>query len=182
MALRSSHYAGAMDPNAFHLVVAAVLTVVCVIITALIWKRAQVKTVFWWIGLSMVPMAVYLLGLAPSVVGAYDTLRLWWGTLTLTPVVWVGVVLAGLAAFLMFGSRLIPSESRKDRRAAAKASAKGAQQAPAASPRPGISPRPAQTPGATAPQQPSPGARKAGAGGDEEFDEIAELLRKRGIN
>ena len=60
-----------MDPNVLHLVVAAVLTVVFVVITALVWSRAQVKTVFWWIGLSLLPMGLYLLGLAPAVVGAY---------------------------------------------------------------------------------------------------------------
>ena len=46
-----------MDPNVLHLVVAGALTVVFVIITALVWKRAQVKTVFWWIGLTLLPAA-----------------------------------------------------------------------------------------------------------------------------
>ena len=46
-----------MDPNVLHLVVAGALTLVFVVITALLWSRAQVKTVFWWIGFTLVPMA-----------------------------------------------------------------------------------------------------------------------------
>ncbi|MFP5415884.1 MAG: hypothetical protein ACLGHZ_03250 [Actinomycetes bacterium] len=168
-----------MDPNVLHLVVAGALTVVFVIITALVWKRAQVKTVFWWIGLTLVPLAIYLAGLAPLAVGAYESLRLWWLSLAFTPVVWVGLVMGGLAALLMLGSRLIPSESYRDRRAAAKASGpKGAvaKQTPAAE-RPAVASKSSANP----PQQPAPKGKQA-AGGDAEMDEIAELLRKRGIN
>lgn len=168
-----------MDPNVLHLAVAAGLTVVCVVITALIWKRAQVKTVFWWIGLSLVPVAIYLAGLAPAVVGAYETLRLWWGTLTFTPVVWTGLILGGIAAFLIVGSRLIPSESYADRRAERKAAAKAVKSAPAASPKP---PRKAVTPAPSPQPGPSPKAPTSAASGDDDFDDIADILRQRGIN
>ena len=57
-----------MDPNIIHLLIAGVATVVCVVVTALIWRRAQVKTVFWWIGLTLLPMAVYLAGLPQDVI------------------------------------------------------------------------------------------------------------------
>lgn len=169
-----------MDPNVLHLVVAGVLTLVFVVITALIWSRAQVKTVFWWIGLTLVHMAIYLLGLAPAVVGAYETLRDWAYGLQLTPVVWVGIVLAGLATLLTFGSRLIPSESYRDRRAAlkekkAKAVTSGSTGRGAAA-----GSRPAS--GATASPTPRPAAKPAASSGDADMDEIAELLRKRGIN
>lgn len=173
------------DPSLTHLIVAAVLTVVSVVITALIWKRAQVKTVFWWIGASLVPMAVYLVGLAPATVGAYDTLRQWWGTLTFSPIVITGFVLAGLATMLIAGSRLIPSESYRDRRAALKAKASTDTGRPAASggrPTPAVAgSRPSATPTA-APGRPAAPAQPASGTGDAEMDEIAELLRKRGIN
>lgn len=167
-----------MDPNVLHLVVAGVLTLVFVVITALVWSRAQVKTVFWWIGLTLVPMAVYLLGLAPAVVGAIETLNRWALALEFTPIVWVGIALGGLATLLMLGSRLIPSESYRDRRAARKEKKKQATQ-PAPS-RPAVSGRPAPA----SPQPAASGAAKAPAkgSGDAEMDEIAELLRKRGIN
>lgn len=163
-----------MDPNVLHLLIAAVLTIVFVTITALIWTRAQVKTVFWWIGLSCLPLAVYLAGLVPALVGAYTTLRLWWGTLAFTPAVWVGLVLGGIGLFLIVGSRLIPSESRKARkeaRASAKPAPKqagGRPTAPNSAPAVGAGPATTQRPPTTQ--------------GDEDFDEIAEILRKRGIN
>ncbi|MBB1496298.1 hypothetical protein J4N02_09810 [Propioniciclava sp. MC1595] len=173
-----------MDPNVLHLVVAAVLTVVFVVITALVWSRAQVKTVFWWIGLSLLPMGLYLLGLAPAVVGAYETLRDWAYALQLTPVAWVGIALAGLSALLMLGSRLIPSESYRDRRAAQKE--KKAKAAASGSARPQVGSGTPSRPAAQAPaprpaSQPRPAASK-GTSGDAEMDEITELLRKRGIN
>lgn len=166
-----------MDPNVLHLAIAAGLTVICVVITALIWRRAQVKTVFWWIGLTLVPLAIYLAGLAPAVDGAYSTLRYWWGTLTFTPVVWTGLVLGGLALLLLVGSRLIPSESYADRRAERKAAAKAAKNPPAAK----GSARPAVTPKASA-KPAAPPATATPPAGDDDFDEIADILRQRGIN
>lgn len=166
-----------MDSNLIHLIIAGVATVACVIVTALAWKRAQVKTVFWWIGLTLVPMAIYLAGLGGAAEGAARTLYGWWNALDFTPMEWVGLVLGGLSVLLMLGSRLIPSESAKDRRELAKAerqAAKAERGKPAAS----IAPRTT----AAAPQpQPQPGTAAA-PGADNEFDEISELLRKRGIN
>ena len=169
-----------MDPNVLHLVVAGVLTLVFVVITALIWSRAQVKTVFWWIGLSLLPLGVYLVGLGPAVEGAWLTLRDWAYALQFTPMVWVGVVLAGLSALLMLGSRLIPSESRKDRRAAARAGREKAK-VPGGD-RPAVAARPASSAPTSAPVRPAAAPKAQAAGNDAEFDEIAELLRKRGIN
>lgn len=175
-----------MDQNVLHLVVAGVLTLVFVVVTALIWSRAQVKTVFWWIGLTLLPMAIYLLGLAPAAVGAWETLRDWAAATERTPVVWVGIALAGLSALLMLGSRLIPSESHRDRRAALKEKKAKAAAAGTGSPAPGSARggRPAVGTGSTpAPRadRPAPKASRADSG-DAEMDEIAELLRKRGIN
>lgn len=166
-----------MDPNVLHLIIAAALTVLGVVITALIWKSAQVKTVFWWIGMTMIPMAVYLAGLGPAVVGAITTMRLWWGTLTFTPIVWVALVMGGLGSLLVVGSRLIPSESRADRKAlkastSGKTANEGGRPAPkAAAPRSAAITAPGQQPG-----------RPTAPTADSDFDEIADLLRKRGIN
>lgn len=177
-----------MDPNVLHLAVAVGLTLVLVVVTALIWSKAQVKTVFWWIGLTLLPLGLYLLGLAPALVGAYETLWAWWTSLSFTPVIWVGLVLAGLSALLMLGSRLIPSESRADRRAARQARSAAAV-APAG--RPASTGRP-MTAGdgrgaATAPQvtkgNPPASRRPAGQGtpSDVSDDEITQILKRRGI-
>lgn len=171
-----------MDSNLIHLTIAGVATVVCVIITALIWKRAQVKTVFWWIGLSLLPMAIYLAGLGSAAEGAARTLYAWWNGLQFTPIEWVGLVLAGLGTLFLVGSRLIPSESAKDRRELAKADRRARKAAPGAPAAPGaaVEQRPAAPARPAAPG--TPPAQGGGAGGDAELDEISELLRKRGIN
>lgn len=169
-----------MDPNVLHLVVAVALTLLFVVVTALIWSRAQVKTVFWWIGLALLPLGLYFLGLAPQVEGAVQTLTDWWNSLTFTPFQWAGIVLAGLSLLLIVGSRLIPSESRADRRAAREA--KAAKSAPPSRP-----PAPVKRPPA-APQVTSGGAPAAKAGpqgpstpSDFNDDEITQILKRRGI-
>lgn len=163
-----------MDPNIIHLIVAGGLTLVCVVVTALIWRSAQVKTVFWWIGLCLLPMGLYLLGLGPAAAGAYQTLTTWAASLEFTPLVWTGTALAGLSALLIVGSRLIPSESLADRRASNKdAAATTASKKPAAGPAPS---RPAVA------AKPTAAAPPSGAAPDGDFDDIAELLRKRGIS
>ena len=171
-----------MDSNLIHLIIAGVATVACVVVTALVWKRAQVKTVFWWIGLTLVPMAIYLAGLGGAAEGAARTLYGWWNALDFTPMEWVGLVLGGLSVLLMLGSRLIPSESAKDRREAAKAERQAAK-VERGKPAAGLAPRAAAPAPQTQAQPPSSAPAKAApAGADNEFDEISELLRKRGIN
>lgn len=173
-----------MDPNVLNLAVAVAMTLAFVVVTALIWSRAQVKTVFWWIGLTLLPMGLYLLGLAPAVVGAYETLREWWGMLTFTPVVWVGIVLAGLSGLLMLGSRLIPSESRADRRASREAkAAKNTPAAPAGRPpAPAVDrTRPAAPPQVTSGRPPVQRPSSQATPSDANDDEITQILKRRGI-
>ncbi|RXW32187.1 hypothetical protein C1706_09140 [Propioniciclava flava] len=121
-------------------------------------------------------MAIYLAGLGSAAEGAARSLYAWWNGLQFTPIQWVGLVLGGIGALLLVGSRLIPSESAKDRRAAAKAEKQAASNGHPASP--GL---PATSTSAPA-SRPAPAAAPPAAGGESEFDEISELLRKRGIN
>lgn len=157
-----------MDPNLLALAICSGLTLVGIMITALIWTHAKVKTVVWWFGFSLIPIAVYLLGLIPQTIGAYETLRLWYGTLTFTPIVWTGIALGGLGVFLMLVSRLIPAKPRKKKDAPALRPTGGL---PAAS-----TPRPAVAPPAT---QPMPAQSQATPADD--MDEITQILKRRGI-
>ena len=162
-----------MDPNLLHLVVAGGLTLVGIVITAIIWRAAKVRTVLWWLGLSLLPIAVHLLGLSPQVVGAYETLRAGYAVVSLTPVVWVGIVLAALGVLLMLVSRFVPPRPR--RQPAAPASPPPTS--PAA-PTPAVSARTDSRPAAPQPRrtsasQPTPA--------DSDLDEVTEILRRRGI-
>lgn len=161
-----------MDPNLLAPLVAGGLTFIGIVITALIWRAAKVRTVMWWLGFSLLPIAVYLLGLAPQVVGAYDTLVAWYRDLTVTPLVWVGAGLGALGVLLMLVSRVVPARPRKTADAAASGPAavtRGGAPGPAAA-------RPAavqSAPQRTAASQPTPP--------DADLDEITEILRRRGI-
>ncbi|MDN5571112.1 MAG: hypothetical protein L0G22_07670, partial [Propionibacteriaceae bacterium] len=165
-----------MDSAVLHIVVTVVLTLVFAVITALIWRRAQVKTVFWWIGLTLLPAGLYFLGLAPAIEGAVTTLSDWAMGVQFTPAVWAGIVLAGLSALLLLGSRLIPSESAADRRAARKEAAK---QPRTASGRPAATTSGRRTPAVSSgassasTSQPAAGTQTTAqaAGSDAEFDE-----------
>lgn len=161
-----------MDPHLIHLIVAIVATVASGVVTAFIWKRAQVKTVFWWIGLTLLPAGIYLSGLGDATAGAVTTLYGWWIGLSFTPLQWTGLVLGALSALMIVGSRLIPSESRNDRKALPQGESAAATQS-------------GKTPGRLAPRPATPAKPAAPAtpqGPGDEFDEISELLRKRGIN
>lgn len=161
-----------LDPNLLQLLVAGGLTLLGVIITAVIWTWAKVRTVMFWFGLSLLPIALYLLGLGPQVVDAYHTLRAWYATLSLTPLVWTGISLGGLGVALMLISRFVPARPRR------KAGAVGS----------GAPPRPtAQRPAAVAaPARPAPAASStrttaSQATPSDDLDEVTEILRRRGI-
>lgn len=164
-----------MDPNLLHLLVAGGLTLVGIIITAIIWRAAKVRTVVWWLGLSLIPISIYLLGLSQQAVDAYTTLRAWFDGLAFTPLVWAGVATLGLGALLMLVSRVIPAKPRKKRDAAPAAPA-----APPASAR-GTSPALASR----APAQPAAPTPRTSASqstpADADLDEVTEILKRRGI-
>ena len=159
------------DPNLIALAVCAGLSLVGIVVTAIIWKLAKVRTVVWWLGLSLVPIDVYLLGLVPLMIDGYQTLRQWYGTLAVTPLVWTGAALGGLGVLLMLVSRVIPARPR--RTPPDTVGATPDRRAVAAPPAPG------------SPVRPAPPAGRGAAGpltpADSDLDEVTEILRRRGI-
>lgn len=156
-----------MDQNLLHLLVAGGLSLVGIVITALIWQSAKVKTVVWWFGFSLVPISLYFLGLGGSVVDAYTTLRDWFLGLQFTAMEWVGFSLFGVGVALMLVSRVIPAKPRKKKEPAPPS----AVRAPSpAAPLTSTSAEPARR---TSASQPTPA--------DHDFDEVTEILKRRGI-
>lgn len=158
------------DPNLLALAVCAGLSLVGIVITAVIWKMAPVRTVVWWLGAALLPMAVYLLGLVPLAVDGYETLRRWYGTLAVTPLVWTGAVLGGLGLLLMLVSRVLPARPRQPK-PAPPAGDRRAVPATPARPAPQVTPGQGTSRGPAGPATPS----------DSELDEVTEILRRRGI-
>ena len=145
------------------------------------WRRrfrAATRTA----AVAALPVGLYLAGLVTLGRRIGTAVGDWAADLVLDPKVWTGFAVLGCAVLLYLASRL--GRSRRAGRAAADAGA--APVAPgggaAAVPPPGG--RPAVTAGNRAPERAGkPGkAAKAGKGaGAGEFDEIEEILRKRGI-
>lgn len=144
-----------MEIDFVALAVSIGLTLSGLVITALIWSHAKWRTVIWWLGASLAPIAIFLLGLVPQVIGAWWTLQDWFRGLTFNIVEVIGVGLATTSVGLMFISRVIPAKPR---------ARKPTTQRP-------VAPVPASPPQVPA-SQPTP---------SDDLEEVTEILRRRGI-
>jgi hypothetical protein len=146
------------------------------VLSWLAWRRkgfaAGLRGAAW----SLLPIAAYLTGAIEmfwkigSAVGTFAS------SFVFSPRVWSGVAVAGLA-FVLFVASGTARRHRSRRVPAPK------QPAPTAG---SAADRPAIEAGATTPMKPAktPKAKvaKRAASGDDEFGEIEEILRRRGIN
>jgi hypothetical protein len=133
------------------------LTLLGLLITAIIWSRAKWKTIVWWLGASMAPIGIFLLGLVPYTVRAYWALTEWANALTFDLAEVFGVGFASVAVGLMLISRVIPAKPRVRKSV------------------PEVHVQPVAPASATAVMpvsQATPG---------DDLDEITEILRRRGI-
>ena len=99
-------------------IVCAGLTLLGIVVTALMWSRARWRTVVWWLGVSLLPLALYLLGLVSLLIAGWNTLVGWYQGLSLTPAAMVGAGLAALGVLLMIVSRFLPNRPRTKKKVA----------------------------------------------------------------
>ncbi len=143
------------------------LTVVGLAASALIWRARGAASGLRGVGWSLLPLAAALTGLLRVAFEVADSVSSWAVRLVFSPVVWAGVVVAGVSgvAFVVSGllRRRSPRVSRKERKAAAAA---------------------ATTPAVTASGRPPATTQHSGkpAVGDEDMDDIEAILRKHGIS
>ena len=127
------------------------LTVLGLGISVLLWRRrglaAGLRAAAW----SLLPLAAGLTGTLRLLWDIADSVVAWALGLTFNPVVWLGIVLAGVAATLFVVSGILRRRT-PSRRAVA---------------------------GAPAP--PAPGKSLAATSGDDDMAEIEALLKKHGI-
>lgn len=144
------------------LLLGAALTVAGLIISWVVWRRkgasAGLRAVAW----SLLPLAFGLIGLVELLVSLVGQLVRFFGGLVFDPLAWAGVAVAGCAVVLWITGRLLRGRSGTAVSGAEKS--KPTQDRPAA---------PAVGKGTQGP--------RSTAGVDDEFAEIEELLRKRGI-
>ncbi|MFW5419052.1 cellulose synthase [Nocardiopsis sp. CNT-189] len=155
----------------------AAITIVGLLISWLVWRRRGAAAGLRGVAWSLVPLAAGLLGLMATLWRAVADIAGILAGLLFNPMVWAGVVVAGIAAVLFVASGFMRARGMGVRgaKAAGRSEAAGAGQAE------GIA-----GPAPTAPQPKAGSGQKARkkaepAGGDDDLGDIEDLLRKHGI-
>lgn len=133
-----------------------------VLITALAWRRGNKGRVLQGIGVVLAPIALYFAGLLTLVWNAVVAVVGWAARIVFTPLVWLGISMLGVCLVLWVVGGIVARRTKPAKDAAPAKEAAGGRKAPAV----GTGKQPA------AQQQPPV---------DEDFAEIEELLKKRGI-
>jgi len=101
-----------MDLATWVMVAVITWTVLGLLLVALIWKRAPVKAIMAWLGIALIPLGLWLVGLSQAAIDGWNTLATWWQGLVWTLPVMIGLGVLGLAATLLVVSRFVPTRSR----------------------------------------------------------------------
>lgn len=101
-----------MDISTWVMVLVAGWTVLGLVLVVVLWPRAPWKAVMAWLGIALVPLGIWLVGLTQASIDGWNTLVLWWRSLIFTLPVMLGLGVLGLAAVLLLGSRLVPTKAR----------------------------------------------------------------------
>lgn len=102
-----------MDVGLWVMIIVLAWTVIGLLLTALLWTRAPWKAVMAWLGIALIPLGIWLVGLSQQAIDGWNTLVAWWQGLVFTLPVIIGLSVLGLAAALLIISRLTPSRPRK---------------------------------------------------------------------
>jgi len=105
-------HAERMDLATWVMVAVITWTVLGLLLVALIWKRAPVKAILAWLGIALIPLGIWLVGLSQAAIDGWNTLATWWQGLVFTMPVMVGLGVLGLAAGLLVLSRFVPTRPR----------------------------------------------------------------------
>jgi hypothetical protein len=140
------------------------LTVIGVILSWVAWRRRGAAAGLRGLAWSLLPVAAYLTGAVRLVWEVGTSVARWLTRFVFSPTVWAGVVVAGVAVLLFVISGALRGRTLARGRAVGKGEVEG-----------------------TTPKAGKPAARrevaKRGSGGDDdEFSEVEEILRRRGIS
>lgn len=164
--------------------IALLLTVLGAAYTWATYRRRGVAAGLRGLAWTLIPVAALLTGtlkLAANIAG--DVVD-WATRLVFSPVVWVGVILAGVAAVLWVVSGVLRARGIGVRRPAPATGARRSRQMPAASRREAAAEPATRQPVTKQPvtKQPSSRARKRGNPDDiEDLDDIEAILKRHGI-
>jgi hypothetical protein len=142
-----------------------VLTVVGLALSVVVWRRSGAGHGLRAVGWSLVPLAAALTGLLEVAWDILDTLLSWATRLVFSPVVWLGIVVAGVAVVLHVAGGFLVRRSRKAVEPSTRTSAGELTSAP---------------PAATK-QKPAKRSKRSDAVVEDQ-DDIEAILRKHGIS
>ncbi|WP_244927861.1 hypothetical protein [Nocardioides sp. W7] len=131
------------------------LTVLGAIWTWYAFRRRGVASGIRGIGVTLLPLAAYLTNTLRMFTRIVDAIGDWVGSMALSPKVWLGIVVAGVAVVAFVVARAIDARTGG---------------------------RPAVRKGRRTPKAVSPADRGAPAVQDDDLADIEALLRKRGIS
>jgi len=174
------------------------LTALGLVLSFTVGRRRGAAAVVRGIAWSLLPVAAYLTGVLPLVWDTATAVAGWVGRLVFSPKVWVGVALAALAVLLFLISNMMRGRAvSRDRATRPAVGGAGSRQVPAGarpalqSGRAGQASRQPATTGAgatTAARRPAAdeqakqkAKQQADPLGDDDFSEVEEILRRRGI-
>lgn len=158
-----------------------VLTIVGLALSMIVWSRRGPASGLRGIAWSLLPLAAGLTGVLRLAWDITDSVVTWATRLVFSPVVWLGIAVAGLSLVLFVVSGLLKRRSGSAPRrgaAAGSASAAGAEGRAGGAALPRRRSTPAATPPAGAPAKGQP-PRSAPA---DDMSEIEDILRRRGIS
>ena len=138
------------------------LTAVGLLLSGLVWRRRGAASGLRGVAWSLLPLAAALIGLLRVVWEVADSVSSWAVRLVFSPVVWAGVVVAGVSVVLFVVSGCLRRRSPKPTRAERRAARAGDQ------------------PAAVTGDRSRPGATPAVK--DDDMDDIEAILRKHGIS
>ena len=155
------------------------LSILGLLLSVLLWRRRGAASGLRGVGWSLLPAAAGLTGTLKLVWGIGNDIVHWAVRLVFSPLVWTGVVLAGISVALLAIAAAMRARGVGRRTPAARAP-RGADPAlPQERSRPRAEPhRGAGTAGSAG----SAGSDKASRGQDEDMDDIEAILRKHGIS
>jgi hypothetical protein len=141
-------------------------------------RRRGPRAAARWLAWSLLPIALYLIGILQVLWRFGVAIGDFFGGLAFSPKVWSGVVLVGISLVLFVVTGGLRGRSRRKQARAEPDSQPPATRALGAAPPAAASAGMASRPKAA----PVPAKRKGGAADDEDFGEVAAILKRHGIS
>lgn len=158
------------------LLLCVALTAFAVLVTGVQVRRRRPRSATRWLGAALLPVGAYLTGLLTLTARIVDAVVRWATSLVLSPVTWVGLGLLAAGLVLLVGAGLVrPRRGRGTAGGDGRADAQPGRGGPVRS-----GGRKAAKSSRSLPGKP-PASAGAVPAADDDFAEVEEILRRRGL-